>query len=58
MRCIRVRSLRAEALSALAVVVSAIPLGAQEPPDTVLVGDSLATSVLGAIDSSLSLIHI
>ena len=52
MRCIRVRSLRVEALSALAVVVAAIPLGAQEPPDTVLVGDSIATILLGAIDSS------
>ena len=52
MRRIRVRPLRAEALSALAVVAWVIPLSAQEPPDTVLVSDSLVTSVSGAIDSS------
>ena len=52
MRRIRVRSFQAEALTALAVVVSAIPLGAQEPPDTVLVGDSIAKTLLGVIDSS------
>ncbi|MDE3014686.1 MAG: hypothetical protein OXU33_11500 [Gemmatimonadota bacterium] len=51
MKCLCVRLVKAAALTVLVTVVGAAPLRAQEPPDSVVIRDSLAVQESLATDS-------